>query len=78
MKDLPLELLRTFVATVDSGSMAKAAALVGRTPSAVSLQMSRLGELIADGMKRLAGAVARAPIATPVPPPGVARIRSSG
>ena len=26
--------------------MAKAAALVGRTPSAVSLQMSRLGELI--------------------------------
>jgi len=46
VKDLPLELLRTFVATVDSGSMAKAAALVARTPSAVSLQMSRLGELV--------------------------------
>lgn len=46
MKDLPLELLRTFVATVDSGSMAKAAAMVARTPSAVSLQMSRLGELV--------------------------------
>lgn len=50
MKDLPLELLRTFVATVDSGSMAKAAALVGRTPSAVSLQMSRLGELIGQSV----------------------------
>jgi DNA-binding transcriptional LysR family regulator len=46
VKDLPLELLRTFVATVDSGSMAKAAGVVARTPSAVSLQMSRLGELI--------------------------------
>ena len=46
MKDLPLELLRTFVATVDTGSMAKAADVVARTPSAVSLQMSRLGELI--------------------------------
>jgi DNA-binding transcriptional LysR family regulator len=46
VKDLPLELLRTFVATVDTGSMAKAADVVARTPSAVSLQMSRLGELI--------------------------------
>ena len=46
MKDLPLELLRTFVATVDTGSMSKAARLVARTPSAVSLQMSRLGELL--------------------------------
>jgi DNA-binding transcriptional LysR family regulator len=46
VKDLPLELLRTFVATVDRGSMAKAAATVSRTPSAVSLQMSRLGELV--------------------------------
>ncbi|HWE25240.1 MAG TPA: LysR substrate-binding domain-containing protein [Myxococcales bacterium] len=46
MKDLPLELLRTFIATVDTGSMAKASGVVGRTPSAVSLQMSRLGELI--------------------------------
>jgi DNA-binding transcriptional LysR family regulator len=46
VKDLPLELWRTFVAAVESGSMARAAAIVGRTPSAVSLQMSRLGELI--------------------------------
>ena len=36
MQDLPLELLRTFVATVDTGSMAKAARIVARTPSAVS------------------------------------------
>ncbi|HYZ88202.1 MAG TPA: LysR substrate-binding domain-containing protein [Myxococcales bacterium] len=46
MKDLPLELLRTFAATIDTGSMAKAARVVARTPSAVSLQMSRLGELV--------------------------------
>jgi DNA-binding transcriptional LysR family regulator len=46
VKDLPLELLRTFAATIDTGSMAKAARVVARTPSAVSLQMSRLGELV--------------------------------
>jgi DNA-binding transcriptional LysR family regulator len=46
VKDLPFELLRTFVATVDTGSMAKASRVVARTPSAVSLQMSRLGELV--------------------------------
>ncbi len=46
MNDLPVDLLRTFVATVDRGSMAKAARLVQRTPSAVSLQMSKLGELV--------------------------------
>jgi 2-aminoadipate transaminase len=39
---------------------------------------NRPRELIAEGMKRLASAVARAPITTPVPPPGVARIRASG
>ncbi len=46
MKDLPVELLRTFVATVDTGSMAKAARVVDRTPSAVSLQVSKLCELV--------------------------------
>lgn len=46
MKDLPIELLRTFLATVEAGSMAKAARLVERTPSAVSLQMTKLGELV--------------------------------
>ena len=46
MKEFPLELLRTFVATVDGGSMVKAARAVQRTPSAVSLQMSRLAEIV--------------------------------
>jgi 2-aminoadipate transaminase len=39
---------------------------------------NRARELIADGMKRLAAAVARAPLATPVPPLPVARIGASG
>src|ERR1700750_1110005 len=55
MQDLPLELLRTFVATVDTGSMAKAARIVTRTPSAVSLQMSKLGELIGHPLFRRKG-----------------------
>jgi len=46
MDDLPIELLRSFVATVDRGSMAQAARSVQRTPSAVSLQMSKLSELV--------------------------------
>jgi DNA-binding transcriptional LysR family regulator len=55
MKDLPLELLRTFVATVESGSMAKASRIVARTPSAVSLQMSKLGELLGQPLFRRQG-----------------------
>lgn len=55
MQDLPLELLRTFVATVDTGSMAKAARIVARTPSAVSLQMSKLGELVGHPLFRREG-----------------------
>jgi DNA-binding transcriptional LysR family regulator len=46
MNDLPIDLLRSFVATVDRGSMAQAAPSVQRTPSAVSLQMSKLSELV--------------------------------
>jgi DNA-binding transcriptional LysR family regulator len=55
MKDLPLELLRTFLATVDTGSMANAARVVARTPSAVSLQMCRLGELLGQPVFRRSG-----------------------
>src|SRR3954466_10347325 len=55
MHDLPLELLRTFVGTVDMGSMARAARVVGRTPSAVSLQMSKLGELVGHPLFRREG-----------------------
>src|SRR5256714_13055004 len=55
MKALPLELLRTFVAIVDTGSMASAARVVSRTPSAVSLQMCRLGELVGQPLFRRKG-----------------------
>jgi DNA-binding transcriptional LysR family regulator len=55
MHDLPLDLLRTFVATVDTGSMAGAARVVGRTPSAISLQMSKLGELVGHPLLRREG-----------------------
>jgi DNA-binding transcriptional LysR family regulator len=55
MRDLPLELLRTFVATVETGSMASAARVVARTPSAVSLQMSKLGELVGHPLFRREG-----------------------
>jgi DNA-binding transcriptional LysR family regulator len=55
MHDLPLELLRTFVATVETGSMAGAARVVARTPSAVSLQMSKLGELVGHPLFRREG-----------------------
>lgn len=40
--DLSIELLRTFVAVVDSGSFTRAASQVHRTQSAVSLQIQRL------------------------------------
>ncbi len=42
------ELLRTFLAFVDSGSLAKAAELVARSPSAVTAQMQRLEEAIGE------------------------------
>lgn len=38
------DLLRTFVAIVDTGSFSAAAQVVGRTPSAVSMQIRRLEE----------------------------------
>jgi DNA-binding transcriptional LysR family regulator len=40
------ELLRTFLAFVDAGSLAKAAGIVGRSPSAVTAQMHRLEEIV--------------------------------
>jgi len=55
MKHFPIELLQTFIATVETGSMAKAARIVGRTPSAVSLQMAKLSELVGHPLLRRAG-----------------------
>ena len=43
--ELDSELLRTFVAIVDTGSFTKAASVVNRTQSAVSMQMKRLEEV---------------------------------
>lgn len=44
--DIPTELLRTVVAVVETGSLAKAGDRVGRTASAISLQLSRLESLL--------------------------------
>ncbi|HZR09152.1 MAG TPA: LysR substrate-binding domain-containing protein [Myxococcales bacterium] len=55
MKHFPIELLQTFIATVETGSMAKAAQVVGRTPSAVSLQMTKLSSLVGQPLFRRRG-----------------------
>ena len=46
MQNIPMDLLRTFVKAIDSGSFTRAADMVGRTPSAVSLQIKRLEEVV--------------------------------
>jgi DNA-binding transcriptional LysR family regulator len=43
--NLDIDLLRTFVTAVEAGSFAQAGRIVGRTPSAVSLQIDRLEQL---------------------------------
>lgn len=44
--NIPTELLRTFIVIAESGSFSQAAEVVGRTQSAVSMQIKRLEELI--------------------------------
>lgn len=46
MQTFDPDLLRTFLAFVDGGSLARAAAIVGRSPSAVTAQMQRLEETV--------------------------------
>lgn len=46
MLNIPTDLLRTFVKTVDLGSFTRAGDAVGRTQSAVSLQVQRLEEML--------------------------------
>jgi DNA-binding transcriptional LysR family regulator len=46
MQILDPDLLRTFIAFVDGGSLARAATIVGRSASAVTAQMQRLEDLI--------------------------------
>lgn len=45
MQNIPMDLLRTFVRAIDMGSFTRAGEMVGRTPSAVSLQIKRLEEV---------------------------------
>lgn len=49
---LPSDLLRTFVTVVDAGGMSAAAGLVGRTQSAVSLQVKRLEDRVGAALFR--------------------------
>ncbi len=46
MKNLPMSLLRSYVTILDAGGFTRAAETVGRTQSAVSLQVKRLEELL--------------------------------
>lgn len=48
MRSFDPDLLRTFLAFAEAGSLARAAALVGRTPSAVTAQMQRLEALAGE------------------------------
>ncbi|SED57318.1 DNA-binding transcriptional regulator, LysR family [Rhizobiales bacterium GAS188] len=49
------ELLRTLIAFVDSGSLMRAAAIVGRSPSAVTAQMQRLEEVVGEEILSASG-----------------------
>ena len=48
METFDPDLLRTFLAFVDGGSLARAASVVGRSPSAVTAQMQRLEEILGE------------------------------
>lgn len=56
MKNLPMELLRTFVAVVELGGFTHAGELLGRSQPAISLQIKRLETLLAGPLfQRVAG-----------------------
>jgi len=46
MQNIPTDLIRTFVKAIDSGSFTRAGEMVGRTPSAISLQIKRLEDAL--------------------------------
>ncbi|MDP6969763.1 MAG: LysR substrate-binding domain-containing protein [Gammaproteobacteria bacterium] len=46
MKNIPTELLRTFVTVIDRGGFTQAGQILGRTQPAISLQIKRLEELV--------------------------------
>jgi DNA-binding transcriptional LysR family regulator len=53
--NLSLDTLRTFVVAYDLGGFGQAAERLGRTPSAISLQMKRLQEEVGDALLRKQG-----------------------
>jgi len=55
METLDPDLLRTFLAFADGGSLARAAATVGRTPSAITAQMQRLQDIVGEPLIERAG-----------------------
>lgn len=55
METFDPDLLRTFVIFADSGSLARAADAVGRSPSAVTAQMQRLEALVGEPLLAPAG-----------------------
>jgi DNA-binding transcriptional LysR family regulator len=55
MRFIDPDLLRTFVAFVDAGSLARAASAVGRSASAVTAQMQRLQEIVGEPLLVAAG-----------------------
>lgn len=55
MKLIDPELLRTFIAFVDTGSLTRAASIVGRSPSAITAQMQRLEETVGEILLSPAG-----------------------
>jgi DNA-binding transcriptional LysR family regulator len=55
MRNLDPDLLRTLVAFADTGSLGRAATIVGRTPSAVTAQMQRLEDSIGVPLLQAAG-----------------------
>ncbi|HYH21822.1 MAG TPA: LysR substrate-binding domain-containing protein [Azospirillum sp.] len=55
MNHLDPDLLRTFLAFVDSGSLGRAAAAVGRSASAVTAQMQRLEDIVGEPLFLPAG-----------------------
>lgn len=46
MRNIPTDLLRSFLSAIDTGSFTRAAETVGRTQSAISLQIKRLEETV--------------------------------
>ena len=50
MKNLPMDLLRTYVTVVELSSFTAAAELLGRTQPAISLQLKRLEEMLGQSL----------------------------